>query len=108
MPCEMHLLRQGSNNAALTGTRSQFKHLETPTSIGSPSYVPGPLPLASRLLSFVGKSGSSPSPVACKDRIAFGTLVALVLTLRMWLSPSSHYRVILMYASKVPPIGLLE
>ncbi|CAH2216560.1 jg24592 [Pararge aegeria aegeria] len=38
------------------------------------------------------------------DQDAFGTLVALVLSLRNL----THYRVVLMYASKVPPMGLLE
>ncbi|CAH2211139.1 jg5088 [Pararge aegeria aegeria] len=42
------------------------------------------------------------------DQDALRTLVALVLSLRIWISPSSHYRVILMYASKVTPMGLLE
>ncbi|CAH2214716.1 jg304, partial [Pararge aegeria aegeria] len=37
--------RWGPTYAALTGAGSPFQHLKTPTSIGTPSYVPCPLPL---------------------------------------------------------------
>ncbi|CAH2210314.1 jg21842 [Pararge aegeria aegeria] len=37
--------RFGSTNAALTSSGLPFQHLGTPTSILSPNYVPGQLPL---------------------------------------------------------------
>ncbi|CAH2241637.1 jg3040 [Pararge aegeria aegeria] len=52
--------RWGPTYAAFTGAGSPFQHLKTPTSIGSPSYVPRPLPLQLRdSLSYVGNSSSS-------------------------------------------------
>ncbi|CAH2208981.1 jg21310 [Pararge aegeria aegeria] len=40
--------RWGPTYAAFTGAGSPFQHLKTPTSIGSPSYVPCLLPLKLR------------------------------------------------------------
>ncbi|CAH2265384.1 jg13339 [Pararge aegeria aegeria] len=52
--------RWGPTYAAFIGAGSPFQHLKTPTSIGSPSYVPRPLPLKLRdSLSYVGNSISS-------------------------------------------------
>ncbi|CAH2210149.1 jg586, partial [Pararge aegeria aegeria] len=52
--------RWGPTNAALTSSGLPFQHLGNPTSILSPNYVPGLLPLQLRdSLSYVGNSGSS-------------------------------------------------
>ncbi|CAH2237239.1 jg11209 [Pararge aegeria aegeria] len=50
----------GPTNAAFTCAGSPFQHLGTPTSIGSPNYVPCPLPLQlCDSLRYVGNSGFS-------------------------------------------------
>ncbi|CAH2234194.1 jg16643 [Pararge aegeria aegeria] len=52
------LPRWGLTYAAFTGA-GPFQHLKIPTSIGPPSYVPGPLPSQRDFLSYVGNCSSS-------------------------------------------------